>query len=416
MGCTYSVCANGLKKKKKIIPEVIVFIRSIRVPVQIDLQRILRGLFPQELADKLSSLRNQIVLVAEDTGGSATAELKRALDEYLSVLIGLIKKEYGLEGLIEFKWKNLEDGRQETSAASAWFELLSVIHLTAMLTLLEADSLMIPKDLSGSGIRTVSSDCKRSCVDLLLKASGYLEFCVRDLLVQIPPDIKKLLPKDLQEGVLKAISIQALGQGTEIQLGLAVESQKASLSVKRRLACEQLIYFSQAYHCLSGCDINQGYGKKHLWFIKWKFLEAKAAGYYYHGLMLDKGNEPSCHVSAVSCFLAAEELLLESKKACLSFCLAAPVTRAPPLWGAMKQLHQKIPEVASRKSQMYGYLLEQEKGLQEVPDLPEFQLSLQPDDYELPEINPAWNSEKWESLRQPLKEHLRDSEDEIRTE
>lgn len=34
-------------------------------------------------------------------------------------------------------------------------------------------------------------------------------------------------------------------QGTEIQLGLAVESQKASLSVKRRLACEQLTYLSQ---------------------------------------------------------------------------------------------------------------------------------------------------------------------------
>ena len=114
----------------------------------------------------------------------------------------------------------------------------------------------------------------------------------------------------------------------------------------------------------------------------------QAAAYYYHGLILDKGSEPSCHVSAVCCFLAAEELLLESKRACLSFCLASPVTRlvmsliqsvqnlnpqfsscsllsflarSPPLWGAMKHLHQKIPEVASRKSQMYGYLLEQEK-------------------------------------------------------
>ena len=37
------------------------------------------------------------------------------------------------------------------------------------------------------------------------------------------------------------------------------------------------------------------------------------------------------------------------------------LARAPPLWGSMKHLHQKIPEVASRKSQMYGYLLEQEK-------------------------------------------------------
>ncbi len=53
----------------------------------------------------------------------------------------------------------------------------------------------------------------------------------------------------------------------------------------------------------------------------------QAAAYYYNGLILDKGNEPSCHVSAVCCFLAAEELLAESKKACFSFCLAAPVTR-----------------------------------------------------------------------------------------
>ena len=53
----------------------------------------------------------------------------------------------------------------------------------------------------------------------------------------------------------------------------------------------------------------------------------QAAAYYYHGLILDKGSEPSCHVSGVCCFLAAEGLLLESKKACLSFCLASPVTR-----------------------------------------------------------------------------------------
>lgn len=32
-----------------------------------------------------------------------------------------------------------------------------MVHLMAMLTLSEADSMMIPKDLSGSGIRVVSS-------------------------------------------------------------------------------------------------------------------------------------------------------------------------------------------------------------------------------------------------------------------
>ncbi|KAF2322944.1 hypothetical protein GH714_032332 [Hevea brasiliensis] len=259
-------------------------------------------------------------------------------------------------------------------------------------------------------------DCKRDAVDLLLKAAGYLEFCVREVLVRIPADIKKGFSKDLQDGVLEAISIQALGQGTEIQLGLALESQNATLSVKRRLACEQLIFFSQAYHRLSKCDMNHEYGKKHLWFIKWKFLEAKAAAYYYHGLILDKGSEPACHVSAVCCFLAAQELLTESKRACLSFCLAAPVTRSPPMWGAMKHLHQKIPEVASRKSQMYGYLLEEEKALQALPDLPDFQLSLRPDDYVLPEMDEAWDRERWKLPSQSLKEHLNDSEDEVETE
>jgi len=46
-----------------------------------------------------------------------------------------------------------------------------------------------------------------------------------------------------------------------------------------------------------------------------------------------------------------------------------------------------------------------------LPDLPEFQLSLRPDDYELPEIDPAWDSRNWESLGQPLKEHLIDSDE-----
>ncbi|EEF49378.1 BRO1 domain-containing protein BROX homolog [Ricinus communis] len=416
MGCTASIYAVGRRKKKACIPEVVVYYPSMRVPAQSDLQRALKGLIPQDLVDRLACLRNQITLVAEDTDGSAITELRRALEEYLSLLIGLTKKENGLEDSIEFKWKNLEDGQHESSVANSWFELLSVVHMMAILTLSEANSSMIPQDRSGSGIRTLSSDCKRDAVDLLLKAAGYLELCVREVLVRIPPDMKKRFSKDLQDGVLEAISIQALGQGTEIQLGLAVESQKATLSVKRRLACEQLIYFSQAYHCLSGCDMNNENGKKRLLFIKWKFLESKAAAYYYHGLILDKGNEPACHISAVCCFLAAEGLLQESKKACLSFCLAAPVTRSPPPWGAMKQLHQKIPEVVARKSQMYGYLLEEEKALQALPDLPDFQLSLRPDDYVLPEVDEAWDRERWQIQSQSLKEHLNDSEDEIETE
>ncbi|XP_065866493.1 uncharacterized protein [Euphorbia lathyris] len=411
MGCT----ASRRRKKKPCIPEIAIYFPSLRIPAHSDLQTSLKPLIPKHLLDRLTSLRNQITLISQDTCGSAVLELRRSLDEYVPLIIGLTKKENGLENLVEFKWEDLEDGGEhENPVANSWFELLSVLHMMAILTLSEANSLMIPKDHSGSGIRLVSSDCKRDAVDLLLKAAGYLEFCVREVLIHIPQDIKKGLSNDLQNGLLEAISIQALGQGTEIQLGLAVESQKASLSVKRRLACEQLIYFSQAYHCLSGCDLNHENGKKLLWFIKWKFLESKTAAYYYHGLILDKGNEPVCHLSAVCCFLAAEQLLTESKKACLSFCLAAPVSRCPPLWGAMKHLHQKIPEVASRKSQMYAYLLEEEDKV--LPELPDFQLSLRPDDYVLPERDEAWIRDRWELQTHSLKEHLNDTQDEIQTE
>jgi len=54
---------------------------------------------------------------------------------------------------------------------------------------------------------------------------------------------------------------------------------------------------------------------------------SQAAAYYYHGLVLDKGTAPTDHVGAVYCLFASEELLRDSKRACLSFCLASPVTR-----------------------------------------------------------------------------------------
>ncbi|XP_015064208.1 BRO1 domain-containing protein BROX homolog isoform X2 [Solanum pennellii] len=410
MGCAVSVYQVGKKKKHKgIIPEVSIFVPSMRVPAQCDLHRTLKGVIPKDLADRLTSIRNQILLIAQDTDVSAIDELQKALDEYLSLLVGLTRKEFGHQELTGFKWKNLEDGQEETSVANSWFELLSVLHMMAMLTLVEANMKLAPRDIAMTE-RAVSgvSDCMRDTVDLLLKASGYLDFCVQNVLVHIPPDIKNKLPKHLHQGILEATSNQALAQGTEIQLGLALESQNATLSVKRRLACEAVSYYAQTLCCLSGDNNFHGTAKKHLLFIKWKYLEAKAAAYYYHGIIIDKGTEPSCHVSAVCCFLAAEELLAESKKASLSFCLAEPITRTPPAWGVMKHLNKKVPETAAKKSQMYGYLLDQEKDLRVLPDLPEFQLSLKPDDYTLPEADSTWDSEKWDIS---LKEHLKDCEE-----
>ncbi|XP_077228918.1 endosomal targeting BRO1-like domain-containing protein isoform X2 [Tasmannia lanceolata] len=412
MGCTSSIvkrCAVGGRKKLSV-PEVVIFVPMMRIPMEVDLMRPLRGIVSRGFAERLVALRNRIVLLAEGTGGSAILELQQALEDYLPVLLGLMKNVQHLEEMVEFIWKNPQDHRQKACIASSWFELLSVVHMMAMLLLSEANLMLIPKDSMNACERKVSEDSKKDAIDLLLKASGYLEYCVRSIVVHMPPGIKMRLPRDLQEGVLEAISNQALAQVTEMQLGLAVENQKATLSVKRRLACEQVSYFAQAHYCLSGC-ITVGYGKKHLLFIKWKYLEAKAAAYYYHGLILDKGNESSDCISSVCCLLAADELLIDSKKTCLSFCLAVPVTRAPPAWGAMKHLHQKIPEVASRKSQTYAHLFDQDKALQVLPELPDFPLSLKPDEYELPEIDPSWDSEKCEPQVQTLKEHLKDDED-----
>ncbi|XP_057800515.1 uncharacterized protein LOC131015992 [Salvia miltiorrhiza] len=393
MGCTNSVYAIG-KKKKKIVPEISIFSPVLRIPMQSDLQRILRGFVPNDIADRIASIRNQIALVAEDTGGSAISELVRALEGYLPLLVGLTKKEYGLQELVEFRWRELGEEREEIYGANSWFELLSVLHMMAMLTLMEANEKLIPKESSLSE-RLVSADCMRDAVDLLLKAAGYLNFCVLDVLPRLPAELKKKLPSDMQGHVLEAISHQALAQGTEIQLGLAVQSKNATLSVKRRLACEQLSFYAQAYCCLSDKNESSAALKKQLFFLKWKLLEAKAAAYYYHGVIVDKGTEPSCHVSAVCCSLAAEELIVESKKACLTFCLADPITRCPPPWGAMKHLHKKIPETATKKSQMYTYLLDQDKGPKSLPELPEFQLSLKPDEYELPEVDPVWGCGNW---------------------
>lgn len=421
MGCVSSISkrnsAAGKRKKKKgsIIDEVVVSVPMLQIPMPVDLVHPLRGLVSRELIDRLSSLRNRVVSLAEENVVHDISGLHQSLEEYLPVLLGLTVKEHNLESLIEFKWRMLGEDGEETCIASAWYEVLRVVHLMAMLSLLQANLVLIPKESSDECEGEVSEDSKKVAVDLLLKASGCLDYCVRHIMVHLPLQIRKKLPNNLQEGMLEAISIQALAQSVQMQLGMALECEKATLSVKRRLACEAVSYFAQAHYCLTGCYTSDGCGKKLLLFIQWKYLEAKAAAYYYHGLVLDKGNAPSDHVGAVCCLLAAEELLRDGKRACLSFCVAAPVTRVPPAWGVTKHLNKKIPETASKKAQMYGYFFEQDKARQSLPNLPEFQLSLKPEDYDLPDIDASWNGENCEPQIQSLKEHLNDEEDEVRT-
>ncbi|XP_074275172.1 uncharacterized protein LOC141599145 isoform X2 [Silene latifolia] len=404
MGCTSSMLqARGKKKKKMTISELVVFVPTMLIPVPSDLHKGLKGIIPIDVLDRLVALRNRIILLSEDTDVSAISEIKQGLEEYLPVLLGLTIKECGALEAVQLKWRTI-DGKQEICVSNSWFEVLSVVYMLAVLTLVEANMMLVPKHYTNSSDRIVPTDCQRDAIDLLLKASGYFDFCVKRILPKLSSDIKDKLHKDMQEGALEALSLQALGQGTELQLGFAIENQKATLSVKRRLACEELTYFTQAYYALSGGTINDSDAGKQALFIKYKFLQAKAAAYFYHGIILDKGNDPLSHTHAVCCLVAAEELLSESKKACLNFCLAPPVTRPPPPWGAMKHLQLKIPDTASKKSQI---------GLQPPPELPEFHLSLRPDDYELPAIDSAWSKEKWEIQRQLVKERVEDSEHEV---
>ncbi|CAM0876436.1 unnamed protein product [Alopecurus aequalis] len=418
MGCGASI-PNKLggkgRKRRSVLQEVAVFVPTIRVPVATDIVHPLRGLVAKELLDRLAALRSNVVLLAEEIyhgDMAAVSELQRALEEYLPVVLGLTAKEGRLEASVEFRWKTLDDD-QECCLASAWYEVLSVVHMMAMLALFEANLKLIPRNGQYGIERKVSEDSKKDVVESLLRASGCLDYSVHRLLFQIPAQIKKSFPSYLQEGMLEAISIQALAQCVEIQLGLASECDKATLSVKRRLACEQVSYFSQAHYCLSGCDTSDSYGKKLLLFLKWKCMDAKAVAYYYHALVLDKGGEPANHICAVSCLSAADDLLAESKRACLSFCLANPITRVPPPWGIMKNMHKKIPDVAYKKFQIYGHLFEQDKtsALHPLPDLPEFPLSLRPEGYEFPCTDSVWENVDCQPQIQSLKEHLDDDEE-----
>lgn len=402
MGCiiSTSIDEGGTKKKPGQGGEMFVFVPGLRIPKSIDFGKSLQGYLSAKMVEHLSALRTRIVAMAAGEGpatrnkrktatqhgGSTLADLLQALDDYLPVLLGLTKEGSQLQDLVEFVWINQEDDEQETAILSAWYEVLSVLHMMAMLSLSQANSLLIPKASVDGYQPKVTEENKKAAINIFLKAAGYLDCAVRCVLPQIREEVKRKLPTDLKEGVLQALSVQALGQGVDIQLGLAIDNVKATLAVKRRLACEKVKYWHQAQDSTSGLHLGNVWGQKHHLFIKWKYAEAKAAAYYYHGLILDEGNGENNHTNAVACLQAAEQFLKESKKACIDFCQAAPTTRVPPLWGAMKYLSEKIPKDASSKART-------NRVTETPPKLPDFSVALKPDEYNLPPIDLSWNEE-----------------------
>ncbi|GJU26025.1 endosomal targeting BRO1-like domain-containing protein [Tanacetum coccineum] len=462
MGCFNSTPKDtGGRRRPGNIGEVAVFVPGLRIPKPVDFNESLGDHLGKSLVERLSALRTRIVVMAGQEaptitrtrrrsatqhGGSTLGDLLQALEDYLPVLLGLVKDGSPLQHKVQFTWINQEDESEEVGMYSAWYEVLSVLHLMATLSLSQANLLLLPRTGTDGYLPKVTEESRRSAIDILLKAAGYLDCAVKHILPQLPPELRRDLPVDLAEGVLRALCLQALGQhmfivfhavildrlveakkqtnnrdvaatilryliiihekefswtssvsfiwGVDIQLGLAIDSTKATLAVKRRLACEMVKYWQQAQDNITNLALANGWGEKHRFYVKWKYIEAKAGAYYYHGLILDEGNTEKSHGMAVSALQAADEYLKESKRACEAFNTAVPISRTPPLWGTMKYLSEKIPKDTSSKVRINRdlYTYEKEK-LETAPTLPDFALALKPDEYQLPEVDSSWNHE-----------------------
>ncbi|KAF2592388.1 hypothetical protein F2Q70_00045365 [Brassica cretica] len=153
----------------------------------------------------------------------------------------------------------------------------------------------------------------------------------------------------------------------------------------------------QAQDNLTNLPLANGWGEKHMLFVKWKYVEAKAAAYYYHGLILDEGNTEKSHGMAVAALQAADECFKESKKASEAFNASSPTSRTPPLFGTMKYLSEKIPKETSSKVRINRDLYSYEKIMETAPALPDFALALKPDEYQLPSVDASWSEDRTKS-------------------
>ncbi|PKU74164.1 hypothetical protein MA16_Dca020140 [Dendrobium catenatum] len=358
MGCFISTPKDAVEYRRRPgkLGEVAVYVPGLRIPKSIDFYQHLNGSISTGLIERLSTLRTRVIVMtaqeapietkplrktATQHGGSTIADLLQALEDYLPVLLGLAKDGSEVKYKVKFVWINQEDDVEETTMSNVSYEILSILHLMATLCLSEANLLLLPKASVDISHSRTPEESRRAAIDILLKAAGYLEFAVRHVLPQIPPEERRNLPIDLAEGKLRALCMQALGQGVDLQLGLAIDSPKATLAVKRRLACEMVKCWQQAQDHITQLPLVDGWGQKHRLFIEWKYNEAK---------------------------------------------------RNPPIWGSMKYLSEKIPKDVSSKVRINRDLYNQEKIMETAPSLPDFMIALKPDDYQLPPLDPSWSA------------------------
>ncbi|KAI5080518.1 hypothetical protein GOP47_0003701 [Adiantum capillus-veneris] len=405
MGCLLSSARNDgdAQDEAQLVLPIVVFFPGLRSPSQtIDFSGRLGGLASPHSIQQLLACQSHVITLtlaveeeatsratkqssgwksATQHDGNNVADLQQALADYLLVLLSLAKEDSKLVHSVAFAWKNQEDSQLETSISDVHYEVLSVLHAMAVLGLFQANLL-----LASTGYQaTTSEERTKRAIDIFLKVSGILECAMKFIIPEFSQESRAKLPVDLKEDVLHALSMQALGQVVEIQLGLAIDNMKATLAVKRRLACEQVKYLQKAHENLSALNAGGLWGGKHCLFVNWKLAEAKAAAFYFHGLILDEGSEDGTHAKAVLCLKTANGYLKESQKLSQSFCSASPTTRPAPVWGAMKYLSERIPREFSSKARSYRDVVHREKPLSQVPELPDFPLSLHPEEFKLPQ-------------------------------
>uniref|UniRef100_A0A453CGN2 Uncharacterized protein n=1 Tax=Aegilops tauschii subsp. strangulata TaxID=200361 RepID=A0A453CGN2_AEGTS len=129
MGCGLSTPDNdggggeGARRKQGSVGDVVVFVPGLRAPMGVDLSQALAGRLDKSAVERLSALRARVVDMAMQESavalkprrktaarhGSSTANLLQALEDYLPVLLGLVKEGSELRHSVQFVWTNQED-------------------------------------------------------------------------------------------------------------------------------------------------------------------------------------------------------------------------------------------------------------------------------------------------------------------
>jgi len=200
MGCGASSqkdAVGGPRRRPGSVGDVVVFLPGLRVPRSVDLAQALGGRLDRSIVERLSALRARVVEMAMQESaaalkprrktaaarhGSSTASLLQALEDYLPVLLGLVKEGSTLRHTVQFTWTNQEDNAaEETTMADAWYEVLSVLHLMAMVCLLQANTLLLPRSYGDGYAPRVSEgasavNCTSECPCLTGCCSKFVHF------------------------------------------------------------------------------------------------------------------------------------------------------------------------------------------------------------------------------------------------